>query len=162
MNSSTKPVLKKEIKRFFVAFRDAIELIKELVIAVLSFIIVLLEPIPKTISSLFYRPQDLLVSSRYKSSDKDQLISSRDPQPESRQKVVKVTNSRLRLFSVKTLYQFLATVSTISLSIGVARLSPIAEWAKTQNECIEKTSINVDGDKNSLSNRVMTCNGGHN
>ena len=40
----------------------------------------------------------------------------------------------------KFVYPTLSIISTIALVIGVARLSPIAQWTRSQNECIEKTS----------------------
>ena len=72
-------------------------------------------------------------------------------------------------------YTVMAAISTIALVVGVSRLEPIAErlepiaerlepiarWAKSQNECIESTSINDGMNKADLPIKVMSCNGGH-
>ena len=61
----------------------------------------------------------------------------------------------------KFIYPILSSISTITLMVGVARLSPIAKWTKSQNECIQKTSIGNSSNEISLANKVMRCNGGH-
>ena len=61
----------------------------------------------------------------------------------------------------KFIYPVLSSISTITLIVGVARLSPIAKWTKSQNECIQKTSIGNPSNQISLANKVMRCNGGH-
>ena len=57
-------------------------------------------------------------------------------------------------------YPALALISTIALVTGVTRLGPIAKWAESQNECIEKT-FRIDGtNRSGLPNKVWSCNGG--
>ncbi len=62
----------------------------------------------------------------------------------------------------KLLYPSLSAVSTFALIVGVTRLGPIAEWTRSQNECIQQNSL-IDGEigKTNLVNKVMRCNGGH-
>ena len=57
-------------------------------------------------------------------------------------------------------YPLLALISTFTLVIGVSRLAPIAQWAKTQNECIQMTSTE-NGGPTKIINKVQICNGGH-
>ena len=61
----------------------------------------------------------------------------------------------------KIIYPILSSISTITLMVGVARLSPIAKWTRSQNECIQKTSIGNATDEINLASKVMRCNGGH-
>ncbi len=57
-------------------------------------------------------------------------------------------------------YPVLAVVSTASLALIACSLLPIADWARTQNECIEKT-FRVDGTNNAgIPAKVWSCNGG--
>ena len=71
-------------------------------------------------------------------------------------------------------YPFLAVVSSVTLvitSISITEatrslkeatksLEPISTWAKTQNECVEKT-FRIDGrDTRGLHHKVWSCNGG--
>ena len=57
-------------------------------------------------------------------------------------------------------YPVLAVISTVSLVGIFSSLVPIAEWARTQNDCVERTfrinGKNVQG----LSAKVWSCNGG--
>ncbi len=57
-------------------------------------------------------------------------------------------------------YPVLAVASTISL-IGIfASLVPIAQWSRSQNECIERT-FRIDGtNTQGLTAKVWSCNGG--
>ena len=61
----------------------------------------------------------------------------------------------------KFIYPVLSSISTITLILGVARLSPIAQWTRSQNECIQKTSADNSSNPINLANKVMRCNGGH-
>ena len=57
-------------------------------------------------------------------------------------------------------YPVLAAASTISLVIISVSLIPIADWARTQNECFERT-FRVDGRNNAgIPAKVWSCNGG--
>ena len=57
-------------------------------------------------------------------------------------------------------YPLIASLSAISLiSISVS-LRPISQWAKIQNECVEKT-FRIDGTNNAgIPAKVWSCNGG--
>ncbi len=60
------------------------------------------------------------------------------------------------------LYPTLATISTIALGLGSARLGPISKWAEIQNKCIEEnTLVSANNQKSNLAKNVMNCNGGH-
>ncbi len=52
-------------------------------------------------------------------------------------------------------YPFLACVSTASFVSIALSLMPISNWAKIQNDCIERT-VAFEG----LPDRVWSCNGG--
>ncbi len=57
-------------------------------------------------------------------------------------------------------YPVLAGVSTLSLVMISVSLVPIAEWARNQNDCVERT-FRVDGINNaSMPAKVWSCNGG--
>ena len=71
-------------------------------------------------------------------------------------------------------YPFLAAVSTVTLVItsfsiieaskslkeATKSLEPISVWAKTQNQCVEKT-FRINGrDTRGLHHKVWSCNGG--
>ncbi len=57
-------------------------------------------------------------------------------------------------------YPVLAAISSISLVVISVSLLPIAQWARSQNECIERT-FRIDGkNKLGMSSKVWSCNGG--
>ena len=49
----------------------------------------------------------------------------------------------------------LSTASLISIAFALNSLLPLADWAKTQNDCIQRTTA-FDG----LADKVWSCNGG--
>ena len=56
-------------------------------------------------------------------------------------------------------YVILATLSTVSLAVISVSLLPVAKWAMSQNECIERTyrtTVNNAG----IPTKVWSCNGG--
>ena len=55
-------------------------------------------------------------------------------------------------------YPILALISTVSFATGVAMITPIAKWAGSQVECVEKTLLE---DQVDLQKSVKICNGGH-
>ncbi len=64
-------------------------------------------------------------------------------------------------------YPILAVVSTASLvfsAIGIKEIAfsliPIAEWSRSQNECIERTFRFSGRNTQGLSSKVWSCNGG--
>ena len=60
----------------------------------------------------------------------------------------------------KQFYPFFAAVSSISLLLISVSLLPIARWARTQNDCIERT-FRTDGTNNAgVPSKVWSCNGG--
>ncbi|WP_320667373.1 hypothetical protein [Prochlorococcus sp. MIT 1307] len=61
----------------------------------------------------------------------------------------------------KIVYPALSAMSTFALIVGVAMLAPIAKWTRSQNECIQQTSLNANANEKDLANKVMRCNGGH-
>ena len=61
----------------------------------------------------------------------------------------------------QVIYPALSTMSTISLIAGVAMLVPIAEWTRSQNECIAQSSGQEEFNPDDFANKVMRCNGGH-
>ena len=57
-------------------------------------------------------------------------------------------------------YPVMALVSTISLVLISASLVPLANWARVQNECIERT-FRIDGNNTQgIPAKVWSCNGG--
>ena len=57
-------------------------------------------------------------------------------------------------------YPLLAGISTISLVVVSISLVPIARWARSQNQCIERT-FRIDGkNKAGMPSKVWSCNGG--
>ena len=59
------------------------------------------------------------------------------------------------------LYPFLATISSASLIIGIARMSPLIQWARSQNECISSFKSLQGAREDNFAKKVMECNGGH-
>ncbi len=57
-------------------------------------------------------------------------------------------------------YPVLATLSTISLVVIAVSFVPVAKWASSQNDCIERT-FRIDGkNKAGTPSKVWSCNGG--
>ena len=59
-------------------------------------------------------------------------------------------------------YPTFAAISTVSLIAISVSLLPIAQWAKTQNECIERTFRTDGTNKAGTPSKVWSCNGGGN
>ena len=57
-------------------------------------------------------------------------------------------------------YPVLAGISTVSLVIIATSLIPIADWARIQNECIERTFRTDGTNKAGVPTKVWSCNGG--
>ena len=51
----------------------------------------------------------------------------------------------------------ISTASLVSISLSLRTLSPLVDWAKIQNDCIDRT-IAYEG----LPDKVWSCNGGGN
>ena len=58
----------------------------------------------------------------------------------------------------KIIHTCLATISTISLLIGVQRLGPIAKWSINLNKCIEAISLNDEYKDLDAADRFIKCN----
>ena len=57
-------------------------------------------------------------------------------------------------------YPVFAAVSTVSLVLISVSLVPIADWARTQNDCIDRT-FRIDGNNTAgIPAKVWSCNGG--
>ncbi len=61
----------------------------------------------------------------------------------------------------KFIYLLLASISSVALLVAVQRLSPIAQWTKNQNECIEYFASEKNTSDLDFVTQVMRCNGGH-
>ena len=58
------------------------------------------------------------------------------------------------------LFLIFAGLTSISLCIIATSSVPLAKWAKSQNDCIEKT-FRTDGTNNAgIPSKVWSCNGG--
>ena len=61
---------------------------------------------------------------------------------------------------MKNLFSIFAGLSSLSLLLISISLFPIAKWARSQNECIERT-FRTDGTNNAgIPSKVWSCNGG--
>jgi len=68
-------------------------------------------------------------------------------------------NQNLKSLS-ENIYPLLAIISTGSLLFIGLTLYPIAKWAVSQNNCIERT-FRIDGKNNAgIPAKVWSCNGG--
>ena len=57
-------------------------------------------------------------------------------------------------------YSIFAAISSLSLLLIAISLLPISNWARTQNNCVEKT-FRTDGANNAgIPSKVWSCNGG--
>tara|TARA_B100000700_G_C14447719_1_gene580174 strand:+ start:82 stop:294 length:213 start_codon:yes stop_codon:yes gene_type:complete len=57
-------------------------------------------------------------------------------------------------------YPIMAAISTVSIVLIAASLVPIAYWARSQNECIEKTYRSAGTNNAGIPTKVWSCNGG--
>ena len=76
-------------------------------------------------------------------------------------------NHRNSMVNVKEMiktngHKALSVLSTLSLVVIAISLVPVGKWAKSQNECIERT-FRIDGsNKAGMPSKVWSCNGGGN
>ena len=141
--------LSENTKRLVVGVKDALITIRELLVAIVALLITLAESREKTPPPL---PAPL---------DNDETFVIEPDEDQKQMSLEKENNFAMRTIVSNLIYPVLATVSTISLVIGIAKISPIAQWARSQNSCIE-SSLSIDGvSKNLLATKVKNCNGGH-
>ena len=57
-------------------------------------------------------------------------------------------------------YPVMGAVSTISLLVISISLLPVAQWARNQNECIERTFRTAGTNNAGIPTKVWSCNGG--
>ncbi len=165
--SENNPNYSKEIKALVIVIRDAFITLGTLLVAIIAFSITSLEWIGKSLSK---RQSKIKPSSE--SQEKAQVIESISPKQDTKQDTKQIQDSISSIevedrknpriaFGANYFYPLFAAISTVTLVIGVTRLSPIADWASTQNECIERLSAGEAITKSQLKNNVKTCNGGH-
>ncbi len=153
-----------ERKRLVKEIRDAIESVRSLFVAAVALVITVAEMRPKSNISSALGPYEGEGSKT--ESEKSLSTFLEDQNKDDDSEPVEVSVEIKKDFSAKEVlttftYPALAAISTLSLVVGVVRLGPIAQWAKTQNECIE-TMANVEGEPiDALPIKVMNCNGGH-
>lgn len=163
----------KNKKRIASEIRDGLSSVRELSVAVVSALITLVELRPRPNPSPPPPQKNKLQDRNFK-----QIHVRKDPAQKEIDRIDQLKNPTMtrqdgptttqddQKISTREMirnhtYPALALISTIALVVGVARLGPIAQWARNQNECIETTLISNSADKEVLSNRIMMCNGGH-
>ena len=57
-------------------------------------------------------------------------------------------------------YPITAGISTISLLLISISLLPLSQWARTQNDCIERTYRSAGTNRAGIPTKVWSCNGG--
>ncbi len=153
-----------EGKRLVREIRDALESVRSLFVAAVALVITVAEMRPKPDRSSALGPYEgdgaRTESEKSLSTFLEQQNNDDDSEPVEVSVEINKALSTKEFLSTFT-YPFFAAVSTLSLFVGVVRLGPIAQWAETQNDCIE-TMSKVDGvSVKGLPDKVMTCNGGH-
>ncbi len=152
----------KQIKVFIELFGDVLETLKSILIAILSLILLLSQDLSKAFKDYMSRPSITLSNSpkmNYTNTQRMTTSSSSNipDKKEDRPKLGKGDNK----VNTSYFYPVMATLSTFALLWGGVRLGPIAQWAKTQNQCIELTTTNDPNGNTNLNTKVMKCNGGH-
>ncbi len=126
--------------------REGIVAIRPLVVSIISLLITIAESRPKA--------KPVLNIKTNKPSD---LQQPKELQQMSEPEIRKQTP---REMVRNHTYPILAAISTIALVAGAASLAPIAQWARSQNECIERT-FRIDGvNQAGIPSKVWSCNGG--
>ena len=167
MTTEKIPELSPSKERLANGLQDALQSMRSLLIAIVALAITIAETRPKSKEDV---PKQNAVQPKKNLQVLEQSQILKSPQPMPQVQTKEIPNTMTKVLDPKTTprelirnhtYPALAAISTFALVIGVARLGPIAEWAKTQNECIEKT-LTINGiQKADLPDKVMTCNGGH-
>ncbi len=141
--------LSQNTKRLALGIKDAVITIRELLIAILALLI--------TIAGTRKNSKEPIALPK----EEDESFSIKTLEVPQEMKLNKENEVGSKTFVSRIIYPILATASTISLIVGVIKITPIAQWAKSQNNCIEN-SLSINGsDASSLSTKVKNCNGGH-
>ena len=159
LSEERKKMLRKDLS-------EGLEGLKELFISAIKLIINVIDSIPQSKDSTLASYTEVDSSSKKVDSSLSLITNgSEHTEPESVNVSVALKEESFKdtlLKGVKQLtYPILGIISTAALTAGVIKIDPLIQWAKLQNECIA-TSKSIETTKsNSLSSRVMTCNGGH-
>ncbi len=154
MSNEEKNELTGDRKRLAQALREGLGGVRSLFVAITALVITLAErrPKPEETSLAIKRSE---VVNDFQTNDFQTIESA------NQMKSYEVQQSSSIQVLTNYIYPFFAAISTVALIVGVSRLAPIAEWARNQNACIERT-LNIDGSAaERLSNQVKNCNGGH-
>ena len=155
--------------------KEGLMAIRNVIVAAFALLITLVELLRKAFSEWRIKAQQEAVqlAAKRKEDEKEKRQEERDAQEKSKiaeelraeEREIRAEERKAKQKQKKDpkkfIYPFLAAISTTALIVGVARLSPIARWTRSQNDCIEKTSKGEALDPASFANKVMRCNGGH-
>jgi len=143
-----------EVRILVSAIRDALVILRGLIVAFVAIAITLGEMFLKYISGSRSVPK----ADELKVHDSSQVNPEEsDDLPDQLTKQVITTMSTENQFN-RYFYPSLAFIATLSFVTGVAMIRPISQWAGSQVECVEKTLSIDDID---LQKSVKICNGGH-
>ncbi len=150
----------KEIKELLAGIKEALVPLRGLLVAIIAIAITFADELYKIISQWRKNNKTPTLNLRSTKIDKSEVfVSKTNPYQIPKKRTSKKT-AKLSINSF--IYPTLATISTITLIGGVGKLNTISNWADVQIECIEKAP-GINGRENaSITNKVMTCNGGHN
>ncbi len=152
-------------KRLALELHDALMTMRSLLVATVSLVITLAESRPKPVNTPFettsspknFKPSN---ETEFHETTLNPIETSDQAIPgEPNLEEAKPTSNKEMMRN--PIYPVLAVISTVTLIVGVSRLAPIAQWAKTQNECIEQTIGPDESSQDNLANKVKNCNGGH-
>ncbi len=158
LSEERKKVFKKDIK-------EGLEGLKKLLIAAIAIVLKAADSLPQS--------KDRTSITRYKEDpNKDPTDNAISPfkgaknnnESEPLEVSIEVEtppSTNFRRIINTFLYPILAGISTTSLLIGTIKIGPVIQWAKTQNECVERTKILNNEGISSIAQKVMRCNGGH-
>ena len=161
MADKQNPFSPEEVKRLIQGLKESLASLKEILVKIIAILITMGEGLLARFSRARNNAQRLKTTKQEASQ-----VSKPKPELENKKSLeqpIPHQQPSMNRPIMNLLYPFFAGVSTIALVAGVAKLSPISEWAKTQNECIEKTSglYVLDKEFPDVSRKVKLCNGGH-
>ncbi len=154
MEEDSRGQSKDEMKLFIGAIRDALVVLRGLLVATLAILITLFETVSRYISEARSSPDssDIAMDHPKEIIEENPIYSTQTSSNDSLPKMTQ-ENQINRYF-----YPILALISTLSFVTGVTMIRPISQWAGSQVECVEKTLRENDID---LQKSVKICNGGH-